>query len=98
MTTCGIASKNAMMEAATRFKPETEGTMNNVAAVEPAMVVRRGPMDMLLRLSDMLSRKETFFTRPVLSLTNAVGAFLSSGWESPIGPRKMNSVYNQALA
>jgi hypothetical protein len=60
-----------MAEATTRFNPETS-TRTMVATVEPAMVVRSGPTDMLLKFREMLSRKETFFTRPVLSRANTV--------------------------
>jgi len=87
-TIWGIESRKAMIEAATRFKPVTEGTMNNVATVEPEIVVRRGPIDMLLTLSEMLSMRETFFTSPVLCLaktavwggSGCVG-FDNRGWQ-----------------
>jgi len=72
--------------------------INRVAEVDPAMVVRSGPIDMLLRLSEMLSRKETFLTSPVLSLTKTVWAFCSVAWESPIGRGKNSSVFMGGFA
>jgi len=58
-----------MAEATTKFSPETDGAITKVAPAKPAIVVRSGPTDMLLRLSAMVSKKDTFLTRPVASLT-----------------------------